>query len=118
VPSSSTAGTSSSPSTPPTIRQARAPSPSSTRPIFTETRLPYNADFRIAYDSGRNRLVLFGGEDLNATRVAETWEYDGTDWSRIQTATFPNPRRAHAMAYDSTRDRVVLFGGDTAATAS
>jgi len=85
------------------------------RPIFTETMLPYNTEFRLAYDSGRNRLVLFGGEDLNSTRTAETWEYDGSDWTRIQTATFPNPRRSHAMTYDSARDRVVLFGGDTAA---
>jgi hypothetical protein len=60
----------------------------------------------IAYDSGRQRTVLFGGEF-----GGDTWEWDGTAWTRRAT-TGPSPRSQHAMAYDSARQKTVLFGGN------
>lgn len=60
----------------------------------------------LAYDSRRNRTVLFGGSHGGY----ETWELDGTTWF-LRSTTGPSARRGHAMVFDSLRDRVVLFGG-------
>jgi hypothetical protein len=60
----------------------------------------------MAYDSVRQRAVLFGG-------AAETWEWDGTTWSRPAAAAAlgsPDNCIDGNMVYDDARQRVVLFG--------
>ncbi len=70
------------------------------------------AGHAMAYDSGRGRVVLFGGSPNGSTSLfADTWEWDGTNWNQRNPATPPSARNAHDMAYDSARGRVVLFGG-------
>src|SRR5262249_488008 len=64
----------------------------------------------LAYDSARNRLVLFGGRTETNPVVGDTWAWDGTEWPKVQTVG-PPARRAHGMACDPTASRVVLFGG-------
>ncbi len=67
----------------------------------------------MAYDIVRQRVVLFGGV-LVAPRSfvsADTWEWDGLNWSQRSTTNGPSARASHAMAYDIARQRVVLFGG-------
>lgn len=61
----------------------------------------------MAYDSARNRTVLFGGSEGDG----ETWEWDGLAWTRRMPAVAPPPRVDHAMAFDEERHVVVLFGG-------
>lgn len=71
----------------------------------------------IAYDSQRDKLVLFGGAvGLGRARrvTGDTWEWDGKTWTRVSESG-PPPRAAHAMTYDSQRKKIVLFGGDGAA---
>jgi len=63
----------------------------------------------MAYDSARQKVVLFGGYGSNW--LADTWEWDGSSWTRRSTAIGPSARLDHAMAYDSARQKVVLFGG-------
>jgi Galactose oxidase, central domain len=67
----------------------------------------------IAYDTRRQRIVLFGGYDLSPEgrphRLGDTWEWDGTRWSRA-TGTGPPPRSGAAMAWHPGWG-VVLFGG-------
>lgn len=67
----------------------------------------------MAYDAARDRTVLFGGTSGtgNGERLAHTWEWDGSAWSRRLPRHTPPARRRHAMAYDSNRQRTVLFGG-------
>jgi hypothetical protein len=65
----------------------------------------------LAYDSGRDRIVLFGGYSLGAGRLSDTWEFDGAAWARRLPVTSPIARDEHAMAFDSRRGRTVLFGG-------
>jgi hypothetical protein len=60
-------------------------------------------------DSTRRRIVLFGGSATGY--VADTWEWDGKNWTQINTTGAPSARGAHAMAYDAARQRTVLFGG-------
>jgi hypothetical protein len=67
-------------------------------------------------DEMRQRIVLFGGlsSDQVGSGLAETWEWDGSDWVQVTTAAAPTPRGVHgALAYDSARRRVVLRGGGT-----
>ncbi|MFN7973093.1 MAG: Ig domain-containing protein [Acidobacteriota bacterium] len=67
----------------------------------------------LAYDATRSRIVVFGGTQ----GAAETWEYDGTAWTRGPSAPAGlTARRGHAMAFDAARSRVVLFGGTDGAT--
>ena len=66
----------------------------------------------LAYDSGRGRVVLFGGAAIvpaptpempngfTETTFNDTWEWDGSLWS--QMANFGPPARSdHVLAYDA-----------------
>jgi MYXO-CTERM domain-containing protein len=63
----------------------------------------------MAYDSLRDRVVLFGGSIVGDTG-ADTWEWDpgSARWTELSVSG-PPPRRDHAMAFDGSR--VILFGG-------
>jgi hypothetical protein len=63
----------------------------------------------MAYDSARGVTVLFGGSTGTVAK-RETWEWDGSAWTRRSTAG-PPPLFLTAMAYDSARGVTVLFGG-------
>lgn len=67
----------------------------------------------MVFDSVRNRMILFGSGVVGDPGFPDTptWEFDGTNWTMLNTPTSPSSRWAHTMAYDSTRQRVVLFGG-------
>ncbi|MCK4763771.1 MAG: hypothetical protein KAW12_16335 [Candidatus Aminicenantes bacterium] len=80
-----------------------------------EQRFPLNSPstryaYNMVYDSNRNVIVLFGGEDW-PTLYGDTWEYDGNTWYKVNTAHSPISRAHFALAYDSKRNVVVLFGG-------
>ena len=67
----------------------------------------------IAYDSNRNRAVLFGGQDATTgIPINDTWELDNGVWSHLAPAHAPSPRNGGGMAYDASRGVVVLFGGN------
>ncbi|MFN0248408.1 MAG: DUF4215 domain-containing protein [Kofleriaceae bacterium] len=70
---------------------------------------PPRSQAMMAYDSSRQRTVLFGGQGATG-ELGDTWEFDGTEWSAIP-AVGPGPRSDAAMAYDPRRKRVVLLGG-------
>lgn len=65
----------------------------------------------MAYDSRRQRIVMYGGIPNNGPRHADTWEWDGATWERMAPAASPGPRSHHRMAYDAVRGVVVLYGG-------
>ncbi|MBK9386617.1 MAG: hypothetical protein IPN34_17530 [Planctomycetes bacterium] len=73
----------------------------------------YRLNHSLAYDSVRDRVVLFGG--WGGQYLADTWEYDGTSWAPVLTANHPSPRAFHRMAFDAARGRIVLFGGTNSA---
>ncbi len=64
----------------------------------------------MAFDSNRNRVVLFGGLEAASTASGDTWEFDGTAWTE-QKVTGPSARSGLSMAYDDAGKRVVVFGG-------
>jgi hypothetical protein len=67
---------------------------------------------RMAFDSGRERVVLFGGSAREA--CGDTWTWEGDAWKRVDFpagAKTPPARSHHAMAGDTARGKVILFGG-------
>ena len=66
----------------------------------------------MVYDALHQRMVTFGGFDINFNRTNDVWEYDGLTrtWTNV-TAAGPIARNGVAMAYDPLRNRIVLFGG-------
>jgi hypothetical protein len=65
----------------------------------------------MAYDSARDRIVLYGATYFPTT-PPDTFEWDGSDWLRRLPGMGPLERSQgyHAMVYDSARGRVLLFG--------
>lgn len=72
----------------------------------------------MVYDAKDDLVYLFGGrveateDDGQLQFLNDTWQWDGTDWTEVPTASAPGARIYAGMAYDSVRDRVVLFGGE------
>ncbi|MEB2311422.1 MAG: hypothetical protein OZ928_06205 [Polyangiaceae bacterium] len=68
----------------------------------------------MAYDGGSGGvLLLFGGTTNGTDRLSDTWEWNGSVWTRRATSG-PSGRYGAAMVHDPTRWRTVLFGGSTA----
>ncbi|MCA8948516.1 MAG: hypothetical protein KDE27_03390 [Planctomycetes bacterium] len=68
----------------------------------------------MAHDVGRGRIVLYGGYAAVTTGPlypTDTWEWDGTSWTRILTAHNPGVRPSLAMAHDQARGRTIAYGG-------
>lgn len=63
-----------------------------------------------AWDSVRQRYVLFGGRD-GSTSLADQHEWDGAEWVEINLTDGPPARGYSAMAFDPVRETLVLFGG-------
>ena len=75
---------------------------------------PARTNASLVYDAALGQLVLFGGEGTGAQSLplADTWTWDGTNWTQQHPATSPSARLNMSMAYDATTRTVVLFGGD------
>ncbi len=71
---------------------------------------PKRRAFGMMYASARDRIVLNGGVD-DASELTDTWEFDGTLWSRRMSISVPPGRRDYALSYDTSRSVSVLFGG-------
>ena len=100
------------------------------RRVITEPRPPTRFDFAAAYDSGAQRVVMFGGGvppcfPQATSRISrsgarscneilgDTWLFDPATgaWEQPAPETSPSARSSHAMAYDPVAGRVVMFGG-------
>ena len=75
---------------------------------------PARSYYATAYDARADRLILYGGENVNhGDYFADTWAYSfGTNrWTQMRPKESPPARDYSVMAYDSVRDRILLFGG-------
>jgi hypothetical protein len=67
---------------------------------------------QMSYDLTRNVTVLFGGTDLGTlNNFADTWEWNGTNWTSASPVTVPGSRDSYATTFDIARGQLVLFGG-------
>jgi hypothetical protein len=70
----------------------------------------------LAFDSARNKVVLFGGYGGSALGYySDTWGWDGESWSLLAASgAGPGARASFSMAFDAGRGKLVLFGGNSA----
>jgi len=80
--------------------------------LLTSTVMPPVVnDHVLAYDSGRERVVLYGGDATGWDYEDTTWEFDGSNWNTMTVTTRPQVRYGTGLAYDSQQEVAVLFGG-------
>jgi hypothetical protein len=69
----------------------------------------------MAYDPARQRIVLFGGIASCCPAVfdADTWLFDGTNWTQAMPANSPSARYGDnsLMTYVPANNGIILFGG-------
>lgn len=67
----------------------------------------------MVYDSGRDKIVLFGGCGEGNVDVNDLWEWNGNTWLKREDIPDPKPeaRRAFGMTYDNINGRIYIFGG-------
>jgi len=79
------------------------------------TSPPGRCSHVMTFDSLRGRVVLFGGRGPNTpagdTPLADTWDWDGTQWTLRQSPVNPPGRWDCGLAFDAHRGVAVLFGG-------
>ena len=70
-----------------------------------------------AFDTGRSALILFGGQETNASGkvLDDTWELGGGTWRLMVTSTRPPARDRAQMCFDARLRLTLLFGGRGAA---
>jgi N-acetylneuraminic acid mutarotase len=72
-----------------------------------------------ARDETSGRLVLFGGQDVTATVLDDTWTYEpaANTWTHLASpGVQPTARAGQAMAYDQASGQLIMFGGDGGTT--
>ena len=73
----------------------------------------------MTYDPSNRKTIMFGGnvdmllyaEPRVRWEAADTWSWDGTDWTLLQPANSPPARSEAMITYDAANGQVVLFGG-------
>lgn len=65
----------------------------------------------MAFDSTRQRAVLFGGWN-GSSALGDTWTWDGSAWTS-RPAPAPSPRFWASMCHDPDRGVTTLYGGQT-----
>jgi len=72
----------------------------------------------LAFDRTHNQMLLFGGYDSTALRLAskflsDTWVWDGASgvWVLQSLATVPQGRAYYSLAYDSLRSVILMQNG-------
>lgn len=78
--------------------------------ISTTVAPPARASHAMAYDTGRQAIILFGGIGQNGA-FSDTWSFDGQSWHFLTPTISPPERSGHALVYDARRGVLVLFGG-------
>lgn len=79
--------------------------------LVTETGPSPRSGHRMFYDDVRDRVMLFGGFDVNTQLLADSWEWDGIDWT-FQGTRVPAILQG-AAAYDESRKQAVYLAGPT-----
>jgi hypothetical protein len=85
-----------------------------TSPCDTAGMLPAaRSGHSMAFDAAHAQTLLFGGDTAPDTETNDTWQWDGTSWKELCTATCtpPGVRTLAALSYDEARSKTVLFGG-------
>ena len=70
------------------------------------------SDLALVYDSAHSVVVLFrGGNEDTGVYFADTWTWDGANWTQQPSQLSPTARTDLAMAYNAAAREAVMFGG-------
>lgn len=79
------------------------------------TQIPARFGQSAVYDPGRDRLLVYGGNDGFDLLLGDCWALTlsgSPDWTPVQpTGEVPRPRAFHSAIYDAYRDRMIVIGG-------
>ncbi|MFN0245519.1 MAG: hypothetical protein ACKV2T_01340, partial [Kofleriaceae bacterium] len=64
----------------------------------------------MAFSAPLGRIILFGGR-VASTAFDDTWGWDGTTWTRIDSPSSPTPRAGAMLARDPRDGSLLMFGG-------
>ena len=90
--------------------QAQTPHAAAWGKLSPATPFPTRTAFASAYDPVSKKIVIFGGTD-EVDQFSDTWTFDGSTWTQVDTSVSPGPRADAAMAYDTKTQKLVMFGG-------
>lgn len=71
----------------------------------------------MAFDRKRGVTVLFGGEAWEPQTLADTWEWDGEEWTQRVCDAAP-PAGRGSMIYDARRERCLFYSTQHAVNSS
>jgi len=79
---------------------------------LTPTVLPTCAnEGAMTWQSSNNTILYTGGICAATTGTEETYEWDGTNWTKIDLTLFAGAYIGSALTFDPDRQNAVLFGG-------
>ena len=67
----------------------------------------------MVYDSINQKIILFGGVDLNDNWLNETWIFDSQlqNWNQVFPDNSPSIRGSSSLYYDIQAQKAILYGG-------
>lgn len=79
---------------------------------FTFNSPPPATATALSYHPALQQIVAFGGKTGQSTAAGQTWTFDGTDWTQINTTGTNPPARSGAnLLVNYSRNVLVLVGG-------
>ncbi|MCI4350491.1 MAG: PKD domain-containing protein [Thermoplasmata archaeon] len=66
--------------------------------------------YSMTWDAADNYVLLFGGRNTS-TDFNDTWTFNGTNWTKINTTVAPPPMTSGRIAYDVADGFVWMYGG-------
>lgn len=76
------------------------------------TSPPDRIDAAFADNPREQTLLMFGGVLANAQSTNETWQLQGSTWTKLSTPSDLEAQASSSMAYDPIGERHVLFSAD------
>ncbi|MGA7616921.1 MAG: kelch repeat-containing protein [Thermoanaerobaculia bacterium] len=66
----------------------------------------------LAYDPALKKVLLFGGWETINRYLNDIWEWDGTNWTKVdRKGSAPDPRSSAAFFWDPSTQKMMVFGG-------
>lgn len=81
--------------------------------IFPQQSPSARSSHSMVYDSINQKIILFGGIDLNDNWLDDTWIFDSTleRWTQVFPETSPPQRGSASMYFDEHAQKIILYGG-------